>query len=51
MSDSWANELALKLIDELRARKGFDWWFDDLDATIQDEIIEDLRNVILTELQ
>jgi hypothetical protein len=28
------------VLDELRNRKGFDWWWDDLDEDIQVEIVE-----------
>lgn len=39
-------EPALRVINFLSGRKGFDWWLEQLDADIQDEIFEELREVI-----
>jgi hypothetical protein len=35
---------------ELRNRKGFGWWWDDLDEDIQAEIVDALREVIAREM-
>jgi hypothetical protein len=33
-----AERIADEVLDELRGRKGFDWWWDDLYEDIQHEI-------------
>lgn len=35
-----------KIIDALSDRKGFDWWWDDLDPDIQAEIVAELDHLI-----
>ena len=37
-----ASEIAAAVLSELEGRKGFDWWWDDLDEDIQQEIREAL---------
>lgn len=39
---------AWKILDGLDDRKGFDWWFDDIDPDIQDEIFHQIRTNIKT---
>lgn len=31
---------------ELHARKGFDWWFEDLDTKLKNELFADIRKAI-----
>jgi len=41
-----AEDAADAVIDELNARSGFDYWWDDIDRDIQDEIRETLAERI-----
>lgn len=40
---------AEKILAKLSDRKGFDWWWDDLDADIQDEIRQEIADTIEAE--
>lgn len=41
---------SVRIVDDILAnlelRKGFDWWWDDVDADIQQEIREDLTAIV-----
>lgn len=43
---SEAQKIAQAVLEELESRKGFDWWWDDLDALVQSEIEQVLTGVI-----
>lgn len=35
-----AIDIYTAVFEELESRKGFNWWWDDLDEDIQDDIVE-----------
>lgn len=43
-----SENIVFNIIKELNSRSGFDSWFDDIDAEIQEEILEEL--IKITEL-
>lgn len=42
-------KLAWKVLEFFEQRKGFDWWWKDVDEGIQDEIFTDLQNMLKKE--
>lgn len=40
---------AADIIVFFSGRKGFDWWWDDLDEDIQQEILDELDELLRTE--
>lgn len=43
---SKASDIAAAVLRDLSDRKGFDWWWDDLDDEIQADIEEDLTKTV-----
>lgn len=41
-----ARTIAEEVLRELRNRKGFGWWFEDLDVEVQEEIIDAVAAVV-----
>lgn len=41
-----STEIVMAILEELRSRKGFDWWWNDLDEGIQREIREELMVIV-----
>lgn len=41
-----ATQKAWAVMRALDCRKGFDWWFGDLDKFLQDEIFDEIRTAI-----
>lgn len=39
-------KIVMAILEELRSRKGFDWWWDELDKDIQQEIREALMVIV-----
>jgi hypothetical protein len=46
-----SEQLVIKILDFFSNRKGFDYWFQDLDEEIQNDIRECLAEVIAKELE
>lgn len=46
MDEATAKGIVDAVLRELEGRKGFDWWWDDLDADIQKEIRLALRDAV-----
>lgn len=44
--DSLAQKIVKAILDELNDRKGFDWWWDELDADIRNEIRDELTEIV-----
>lgn len=42
-SEDLATRQAWAVMKALSDRKGFDWWFEDLDKAIQNEIFNEMR--------
>ena len=40
-----ATDIVEAILNELRGRKGFDWWWDDLEEDIKQEIRESLIHI------
>jgi len=45
-SENIFTEIVSKIIGELYDRRGFDDWWDSVDADVQSEIIGDLRKIV-----
>jgi len=50
MTDT-AKAIVDDVFKDLRTRKGFNWWWDDIDEDIQDEIRSDLHDVVFRHLE
>ena len=37
---------ACAVMDVMHNRKGFDWWFDDLETVLKNEIFDDIRKAL-----
>ena len=46
MKDKVADKIVLHVLDELGGRKGFDYWYGNIDDDIQDEIKDALREIV-----
>lgn len=44
-------QIARIIIEVLENRKGFDWWWDNLDKDIQNEIIEEIAENIAIKIK
>lgn len=41
-----AEDVVQVVLHELYGRKGFDWWWDDLDETTRGELTQSLENFV-----
>jgi len=39
-------KLAAAIMDVFHARRGFDWWFEELETRVRNEIFDEVRRVI-----
>ena len=46
-----ASTIVNAVLMELEGRKGFDWWWDDLDEDIRQEITDELKLKVLALLE
>jgi hypothetical protein len=48
--ETLAERIVFRVMDELNGRSGFDHWWSNIDADIQNEILNDLHQTVEREL-
>ena len=46
-----AQRIVGAVLEDLKSRKGFDWWWDGIDNETKEEIESELHTVVMAELE